>query len=114
MHDRGRGGEPDARRLLELARREVLETLLPQLDGEARYRARLVANALKIASRDAEAALATAERDEIDRALHAAAGGAGPLPGDLTGAIRSGRLDGDAAFFEALSRLTDLRRSIAG
>ena len=29
--DRRRGGEPDGARLLELARRDVLETLLPQL-----------------------------------------------------------------------------------
>src|SRR5512138_98599 len=61
----GRGGEPGGARLLALARRELLEAILPQLDGDARYRARLVANAMKFAAGELEegagAAAAAAE-----------------------------------------------------
>ena len=48
--DRKRGGEPDGVRLLTLARRELLDNLLPLLEGDVRYRARLIANAMKIAA----------------------------------------------------------------
>ncbi|MEQ9609643.1 MAG: DUF6285 domain-containing protein [Kiloniellaceae bacterium] len=119
--ERPRGGEPAAARLLELARRELLETLLPQLQGEARYRARLIANAMKIAAREAEAGASV--DGETRRRLQEIAGrsGAGPesppdaaVPDMLVEAIRAGRLDGDAALFDVLSRLTERRRSLAG
>ena len=45
------GGEADGLRLLRLARRELLDNVLPTLEGDARYRARLIANAMKIAAR---------------------------------------------------------------
>lgn len=119
--EKPRGGEPAAQRLLELARRELLETLLPQLQGDARYRARLIANAMKIAAREAEAAAAVDA--ETRRLLQAIAGRSGAslesssdaaLEGALAEAIRAGRLDGDATMFEVLSRLTERRRSLAG
>lgn len=127
MTDRGerpgrRGGEPDGARLLELARRELVETVLPQLDGDARYRARLAANAMKIAGRvlagEAEAQAETAHR------LRGAA--AAVLPGGtevaalsdaevavaLCTALRAGRLDGQREFHALLERLTENRRSL--
>jgi len=119
--EKPRGGEPAAQRLLELARRELLESLLPQLQGDARYRARLIANAMKIAAREAEAGAAMDA--ESRRSLQEIAGrsdaGLEPLSEAslqalLVEAIRAGGLDGDAALFEVLSRLTDQRRSLAG
>lgn len=115
-----RGGEADVRRLLELARREVLESLLPQLDGEARYRARLIANALKIAAQDLETGAAMDA--ETRRLLQEAAARLDPgaalsdaaLQAALAAAIRAGRLDGDAALFGAIRRLTEGRRAKAG
>ena len=118
-----RGGEADARRLLELARRELLENLLPQLDGAARYRARLIANALKIAAGDVEtgAAMDAAARAGLLAVAGSLAGGAAAgsdtdtaLEAALAAAIRAGRLDGDAALFQALSRLTEGRRAAIG
>jgi hypothetical protein len=116
-----RGGEPAAQRLLELARRELLETLVPLLQGDARYRARLIANAMKIAAREAEAGAAVDA--ETRRLLQEIAGRSGAglefsseaaLQALLAEAIRAGRLDGDAALFEVLSRLTERRQSMAG
>lgn len=115
------GGEPAAQRLLELARRELLETLLPQLQGDARYRARLIANAMKIAAREAEAGAAVDAETRL--LLQDIAGRSGAslesasdaaLQASLAEAIRAGRLDGDATMFEVLSRLTERRRSLAG
>lgn len=119
--EKARGGEPAAQRLLELARRELLETLVPQLQGDARYRARLIANAMKIAAREAEAGAAVDA--ETRRLLQEIAGRSGAslefsseaaLQALLAEAIRAGRLDGDAALFEVLSRLTERRQSMAG
>ena len=118
--EKPRGGEPAAQRLLELARRELLESLLPQLQGDARYRARLIANAMKIAAREVEAGAAVDA--ETRRLLQEIAGRSGAslessseaaLQALLAETIRAGRLDGDAALFEVLSRLTDWRRSLA-
>lgn len=115
-----RGGEPDATRLLELARRELLETLLPQLDGDARYRARLVVNAMKIAG------LTGATEAEAETAHRLRGAAAAVLPGGtelaalsdsevaaaLCTALRSGRLDGQREFHALLERLTENRISL--
>jgi hypothetical protein len=120
----GRGGEPGGARLLELARRELLEDLLPQLQGEGRYRARLVANAMKIAARELNGGPAgrTAGTHRL-RGLAAAA-----LPGGvdlaalgeaevavaLCAALRSGRLDGQRELYDLLVTLTGERREAIG
>ncbi|GAB4363709.1 MAG: hypothetical protein Kow00114_19920 [Kiloniellaceae bacterium] len=116
-----RGGEADAHRLLALARRELLESLLPQLDGEARYRARLIANALKIAAGDVEtgATMDAATRAGLQAVAEAlgsgaAAGSDAALRAALAAAIRAGRLDGDPALFRVLTRLTEARRAATG
>ena len=44
-----KGGEADAVRLLSLAEKEIAAEILPGLSADARYRMRLVLNALKIA-----------------------------------------------------------------
>ena len=115
------GGEPGAARLLDLARRELLEHLLPQLQGESRYRARLIANAMKIAAAEGQAGPALdgdilASLQGVAERLEAGAGAqsADQLLAVLAGALRSGRLDADPVFFEALDRLNVRRRSVTG
>ena len=44
--------EPDALDLLEVARETLLEAVAPALDGDARYQALMVANAIAIAIRE--------------------------------------------------------------
>lgn len=115
------GGEPGGARLLELARRELLESILPALQGDARYRARLVANAMKIAARelaveDATEAAAAAEdlrrtamnllgaRQEDQRTdIESAAA--------LSAALREGRLDGQRELYNLILRLSQIRRA---
>ncbi|HEY9538415.1 MAG TPA: DUF6285 domain-containing protein, partial [Kiloniellaceae bacterium] len=119
-----RGGEPAGARLLALARRELLEVLLPQLQGEARFRARLVAKALKIATHELEGGAAE-EADWLPRLRDLAAAS---LPGgaDLTAmsdsellaafsaGLRAGRLDGRQELYELLVKLTEERRMRVG
>jgi len=115
-----RGGEADSVRLLELARRELLDALLPQLDGDARYRARLIAKAMQLAM--SELHDDAAEQDRLARQLRdlaavlvPAAVGPDSLPGPaaaaLAAAIRTGRTDGQGALHDLLCRLTEGRRA---
>lgn len=122
--DRTKGGEPGAARLLALARRELLESLLPQLQGEARYRARLIANAMKLAVAELEGA--SVEAVETAHRLRGLA--AAVLPGGtdlaamsdhemavaLTAALRGGRLDGQPEVYVLLAALTEERRRRLG
>lgn len=117
--DTKRGGEPDGGRLLALARRELLETLLPQLQGEARYRARMIANAMKIAAGELEGE--GTERAEIAQRLRGLAavvlpGAAeisalddGAVAAALCTALRAGRLDGQPDLYALLVRLARAR-----
>lgn len=107
-----RGGEPDAARLLDLARAELLNAILPQLEGEGRYRARLIAKALQIAAQELAAGPEDPEEAALRRDLAAAAGLAPGTP--LRDALRSGALDGDPAVHALLLRLTDRRRAALG
>lgn len=107
-----RGGEPDAARLLDLARAELLNEILPHLEGEARYRARLIANALKIAAGELEAGPGDPEAAALRRALAQAAGLAPEV--SLTDALRAGDLDGNPEIHALLVRLTDHRRAALG
>jgi hypothetical protein len=105
-----RGGEPDAARLLDLARAELLNEILPNLDGDARYRARLIANALKIAAHELESGAAGAAATARDLAALSGTGS----PASLREALRAGTLDGDPDLHALLVRLTDRRRAVLG
>jgi hypothetical protein len=115
-----RGGEPDAARLLDLARSELLNQVLPQLEGDGRYRARLIANALKIAGHEMEATVTgDSEAAELLRQLAEVArpelSSSNLPPGtSLTEALRRGALDGDPELHALLARLTDRRRTALG
>ena len=99
MNDR-----PDATELLAIARRTLLDELLPRLPEELRYSALMIANAMAIASRE-HAAGETAEQTELARLQAIFSERAKPLSGAaLTAAlagynrrlatdIRGGRFD---------------------
>ena len=99
MNDR-----PDATELLDIARRTLLDELLPRLPEDLRYSALMIANAMAIASREHAGGNAAAQA-ELTR-LHALfAERAEPLSGAaletalagynrrLAAAIRGGRFD---------------------
>jgi hypothetical protein len=54
---------PDATELLEIARRTLLDEILPRLPEELRYSARMVANAMAIAAREHAAGDAAAQAE---------------------------------------------------
>ena len=102
MNDR-----PDATELLDIARRTLLEALLPRLPQDLRYTALMIANAMAIAGREhASNAHAEAELASLQRLLGEPPG---PLPAKalyaalvdanrrLAAGIRAGRFDGAAS-----------------
>ncbi len=121
MNDR-----PDATELLEIARRTLLDEILPRLPEELRYSARMVANAMAIAAREhaagdaaAQAELARlrnlfAERPQplTGAALHAALAGYNRR---LATEIRAGRFDSRerAALLAHLEKTTADKLAVA-
>ena len=103
--DEHRGDVPDASELLATARETLLADLLPALPEERRYTARMIANALAIAAREAAAGNDTIRR-EIERLRPLAAQSVPPSDPDtadvrdlrriVVAAIRDGRFDDDA------------------
>ncbi|MCW3474546.1 DUF6285 domain-containing protein [Limobrevibacterium gyesilva] len=78
-------GGPD---LLEIARQTLLDTVLPKLDGDARFKALMIANAMAIALRETRLG-----QDEIAQAMQALAQAAGPDTWAVCHDIRTGRHD---------------------
>jgi hypothetical protein len=114
-------GEPDGVRLLELARRELLDNVLPELSGDSRYRARLIANAMKVAAR--ELAVGQGLEGESAEELAAFAQGAPLADGGASAArtaaairlaLRAGHLDGDPALYDLIGRITRRRQALLG
>ncbi|WP_193369245.1 DUF6285 domain-containing protein [Pelagibius marinus] len=114
------GGEADGVRLLHLARRELLDVVLPTLEGDARYRARLIANAMKIAAQEMDLGAGNAAATAGE--LEAFAAGLDGAPADgpqgpreaIRDALRSGEVDGNADLFALLERMTGRRRALLG
>lgn len=77
---------PDAADLLDIARTTLLDEIVPQLQGDARFKALMVANAMAIAGRAAAGTIAE---------LHD--------PARLCADIRAGRHDDDAALRDRLA-----------
>ncbi|WP_420348094.1 DUF6285 domain-containing protein [Pelagibius sp.] len=109
------GGEAGGARLLSLARREIEEQMLPQLSGDARYRARLVLNALALAEAELrQGGRQGAEaRERLSGLLAFETKADGSAPDDLERSIqeqiRQGARDGDVALHEALLAVTEAR-----
>ncbi len=94
---------PPAHDLLATARRALLDTIIPALEGAVRFEALMAANAIAIALRETPAALA---------AIATAEAALGDLPA-LTAEIRAGRRDGDTATAAALRALAEARCRIS-
>lgn len=106
---------PEPERLLAEARRTLLEGLLPSLDEAGRYQARMIANALGIVARQAEAG--DAAWAELEAALR---GLTGRPEADLEAllpavarALREGRWDGDERLHAALHAFIRARVAVA-
>lgn len=99
---------PDAGELLETARRALVEDLLPALPHEKRYTALMVAAAMAIAAREAEAGDTPLEAEhEALAALYGANGSLEDLNRRFAADLRAGRFDEDPA-----AALAVLRRSV--
>lgn len=104
MNDGGADGG-----LLQVARKALLDEVLPALDGAARYQALMIARAMAIAQRQAELG-AEAERQELAGLESLLEGTARPAPGSPLDAyrralcmeIRNGRFDARGPGREAL------------
>jgi hypothetical protein len=119
MNDR-----PDATELLEIARRTLLDEVLPRLPGDLRYRALMIANAMAIAAREHAAgdAGASAELARLQAlygeprhvlsgsALHTALSGYNQR---LAADIRAGRCDGRAGLRDHLVQTTTDKLTVA-
>lgn len=87
---------PDAAGLLEIARATLLADILPKLEGEARFKALMVANAMAIAARQGTGGIAEALARLGD-------------PVALCAAIRAGERDDDPETAAALLALAEAR-----
>ncbi len=119
MNDR-----PDATELLEIARRTLLDDLLPRLPDDLRYRALMIANAMAIAAREHAAgdAAAIAELARLQAlygeplqapagsALHTALSGYNRR---LAADIRAGRCDNRVGLREHLAQTTADKVAVA-
>ena len=119
MNDR-----PDATELLEIARRTLLDDVLPRLPDDLRYPALMIANAMAVAARE-HAAGDVAASAELARlqALYgeprAALGGSALHTAlnrynqRLATDIRAGRCDGWAGLREHLAQTTTAKLAVA-
>jgi hypothetical protein len=93
---------PDGPALLDIARQTLLRDVVPHLQGDTRFKALMVANAIGIAQRagpgEAEVAAAMAHLPDLAA---------------LSRDIRAGRHDGDAAIGKALLALAVARCRIS-
>lgn len=110
---------PDASELLAIARQTLLDELLPQLPGNLRYQALMVANAMAIAGRECaqgEQAQA-AETQQLAVLLENIPASSADIPHALCRAIRQGRFDTPGGeqerLLSALSAITRARLSIS-
>lgn len=110
---------PDAKDLLAIARQTLLDQLLPQLPGNLRYQALMVANAMAIAGRECaagEQARAT-EIEQLTALLEEAPASSADVPQTLCRAIRQGRFDSPGVeqehLLSTLSAITRARLSIS-
>ncbi|ODU61945.1 MAG: hypothetical protein ABS99_01880 [Acetobacteraceae bacterium SCN 69-10] len=90
---------PDAAGLLEIARATLLADIVPKLEGDARFKALMAANAMAIAQRALR---------EGSGAIDAALARLGD-PTALCAAIRAGQADNDAETAAALLALAEAR-----
>lgn len=107
--------QPETRDLLAEARQVLLESVAPELAGEHKYQALMIANAMGMAIRELEQR-EQGQPEQIDRAVRAYLSEqsldetAAEAEADLARAIRERRLDGtDPAMRSVLRTLTESR-----
>lgn len=95
---------PDATELLAEARRLLLRELAPSLDGDKRYQALMIANAMGIAER--EISIEPARCESYQRGLEALG-----LSDEATivGLLRSSQFAGDPSLYRLLLRDAEIR-----
>lgn len=110
--------QPETRDLLTEARRVLLDALAPELAGQRKYEALMIANAMGMAIRELEQR-EQGQPEETDRAVRAFLAErsievtAGEAEEALARAIRERRLDGaDPALQPVLRTLTEARLRI--
>ncbi len=119
MNDR-----PDATELLEIARRTLLDDVLPRLPQDLRYRALMIANAMAIAGRehaagDADAIAELARLQEFYDAPRQTLAGSALAASlldynrQLAADIRAGRCDGRAGLRNHLEQTTADKLAVA-
>ena len=102
--------KPDARDLLETARRTLMEALLPNLPAEHRYPAHLVGAAIATAARELAAGDGWQEEERAALArLLGANGDLVALNRAFAARLRAGALDGSAGAYAVLARSTAAR-----
>ncbi len=102
---------PDGANLLATAREVVLRELLPALPESAQFAARMVANAMAIAGREA-AQDPSWEAGALSRVAALVGDAEDPLRA-FAAAIRAGRFDGDAEAFAVLREITRKRCEVS-
>ena len=103
---------PDAQNALDTVR-AFLETLLPTLEGEARFHTRVSIHLLEIVSRELELGREFDRRErEALVALLGREGGLDELNRELATRIRSGDLEGEEVFSHVLERIEEKLRIV--
>ncbi|NMT63158.1 DUF6285 domain-containing protein [Marinobacter orientalis] len=110
--------QPETRDLLAEARRVLLDSIAPDLGGERKYQALMIANAMAMAMRELEQR-EQGQPEETDHTVraylaeHSIDGTAAEAEADLARAVFERRLDGtDPALRSVLRTLTEARLRI--
>ena len=106
--------KPYGAALLDVARRGLLDDVVPTLSGQQRYVALMVANAIGIVSREIEQAdrAAKAWDTALARIARDDSAGLEASLSRLVGTIRSGQHDADEALYSALVETADVAAGI--
>ncbi|AIN58212.1 acyl-CoA dehydrogenase [Pseudomonas soli] len=110
--------QPNAAQLLDIARQTLLEQVLPELSGELRYPALMIANAMAIAARESrlQGELEVQEHARLGAVLEAPPATLAGTRQHLAQTIREGRHDAPQArraLVEALRQTTLERLAIS-
>ncbi len=104
--------KPGAQDLLEIARTTLLTSVIPQLAGDARFQALMVANAIAIARRDAGADMRQLA-EAIDRLRDLARGDMRELSAQIRAGAHDPGTATHAAVASLLTRLAEARCRIS-
>ncbi|MCP3689513.1 MAG: hypothetical protein GY784_13985 [Gammaproteobacteria bacterium] len=104
--------KPGARDLLQEARRELMEDVLPGINPQARYKLLMINRAMELAERELESNRET--KDVLERRLNHFVNNSNvelPVADLLTQHIRDGKFDSSGALYETLQLLVAFKLS---